>query len=294
MKIRQIAKIKAGQDGAIYDNYLFRFDTRGNCCVYDVSSFAANGDEVIDLAPISEFSLDRVDEIMPHSNSVCFGSDYYEEGDEFPLLYTNVYNTYAKCAEFENTNNRRCGECCVYRIKREGEAFSSELVGIIAIGFTSDRALWRSSGDVADVRPYGNFVVDTENRKYWAYTMRDGERETRYFRFRLPSLSSGKPDDVLGIPRVTLTPSDIEEQFDVPYHNYVQGGIFHGGKVYEVEGFGKDVRAAIRVIDTEKKCEELYFDFYSAGYEVEPEFIDFYNEKCIYIDAHGSVFYLEF
>ena len=29
-------------------------------------------------------------------------------------------------------------------------------------------------------------------------------------------------------------------------------------------------------------------------YEYEPEFIDFWGEKCIYSDAHGNVFILEF
>ena len=41
-------------------------------------------------------------------------------------------------------------------------------------------------------------------------------------------------------------------------------------------------------------CVSLFFDFFEAGYEVEPEFIDFYGEKCIYGDAHGRIFELIF
>lgn len=287
MKIKHIASIKPGQDGAIFGNNVFRFDARGNCKVYDFSGVDFEASEPIELLPIAEFTLDRAGEITPHSNSVVFGKEYFAEGDEFPLLYTNIYNTYAKAED------KMCGVCCVYRIERCEDTFRSTLVQIIEIGFTEDRELWRSCGDIVDVRPYGNFVIDTDNGNYWAYVMRDGERRTRYFKFNLPRLSDGKPDLRFGVPRVVISREDILEFFDVPYHNYVQGGVFYKGKVYEVEGFGKDVRAAIRVIDTEKKREQLYFDFYEAGYEAEPEFIDFYRERCIYIDAHGRVFFLE-
>lgn len=287
MKIKQIASIKPGQDGAIFNDTLFRFDTRGNCKVYDLSTLSLDKAEISELIPQAEFTLDRADEITPHSNSVVFGKEYYAEGDEFPLLYTNIYNTYAK------SEDKMCGVCCVYRIERREGGFTSTLVQIIEIGFTDSRELWRSSGEVQDVRPYGNFVIDTENSKYWAYVMRDGERKTRYFRFNLPALSCGELDLRFGVKRAVLSAADIEEFFDVPYHNYVQGGVFCNGKIYEVEGFGKDVRSAIRVIDTEKKCEELYFDFYEAGYPAEPEFIDFWRASCVYIDAHGNVFILD-
>ena len=288
MKIKHIANIKPGQDGAIFGHNLFRFDSRGNCKVYDISELDFDTDTVKEISPVSEFTLDHAAEITPHSNSVVFGKEYYAEGDEFPLLYTNIYNTYAKAED------KMCGVCCVYRIERTEGGFTSTLVQLIEVGFTDDRGLWRSSGDTVDVRPYGNFVIDTENMKYWAYVMRDGEKTTRYFKFNLPKLSDGETDSRFSVKRVVLSSGDIEEHFDVPYHNYVQGGVFHDGKIYEVEGFGKDVRSAIRVIDTEKKCQELYFDFYEAGYPVEPEFIDFYLGRCVYVDAHGNVFCLDF
>ena len=288
MKIKQIAKIRGGQDGAIYGGYIFRFDSKGNCSVYDFSSPDFSGEHVAELKPIAEFTLDRVSDITPHSNSVVFGSERYEAGDEFPLLYTNVYNTYSGAVD------KMCGVCCVYRITRDDSSFSSKLVGLITVDFTDDRELWRSPAEVADIRPYGNFVIDTENRKYWAYVMRDGVRETRYFRFALPSLADAEIDPRFGVPNAHLKDADIEKYFDAPYHNYVQGGVFHTGKVYEVEGFGKDVRAALRVINTEEEREELYFDFYDVGYGDEPEFIDFFGDRCVYIDAHGNVFYLEF
>ena len=286
MKINHIANIRRGQDGAIFGGFLFRFTEKGDGCVYDISSLSFS-ENVGELSPVAQITLDKVDVIIPHSNSVVFGTEYFEEGDEFPLLYTNVYNTYA------NAENKMCGACCIYRVTREGYDFSTRLVGLIEIGFTDDRRLWRSSGEVTDVRPYGNFVIDRDASKYWAFVMRDGDRTTRYFRFALPRLSDGKIDARLGVPKVTLSVEDIEEYFDTPYHNFMQGAVCYGGKIYEVEGFGKEQRSAIRIIDTVRKCEELYFDFYEAGYEHEPELVDFYKDRCIYIDRPGNVFCLE-
>ena len=165
MEFKQIASSKYGQDGAIFGDLYFRFDHLGACSVYDLSALDFN--TVAELSPIAEFTLDRADEIAPHSNAVCFGSEYYCEGDEFPLLYSNIYNNYAKAED------RLVGVCCVYRIFREVDGFSSRLVGLIEIGFTDD-ALWRSEG-VEDVRPYGNFVVDCERERLYAYVMRDGD-----------------------------------------------------------------------------------------------------------------------
>ena len=286
MKMKHIAKIESGQDGAIFGDYLFRFDSRGAGKVYLLSSLSFDATEPCELSPICKFTLDRAEEIVPHSNSVFFGSEYFDEGDEFPLLYSNMYNNFAK------REDRMIGVVCVYRITRSGVDFSSELVGLIKVGFADERGLWLSRGEVADVRPYGNFVADNKNGKLYAFVMRDGDKMTRYFRFAMPSVKSGVPDAKFGINTVTLSEADIEEYFDVPYHNYMQGAIFHEGKIYEVEGFGKDVRSAIRIIDTEKKCEQLYFDFYEAGYGIEPEFIDFFGSKCIYGDAHGNLFLL--
>ena len=236
MKFKQIASSKYGQDGAIFGNLLFRFDHLGVCSVYDLSALDFN--TVVGLSPISEFTLDRADEIAPHSNAVCFGSEYYCEGDEFPLLYSNIYNNYAKAED------RLVGVCCVYRIFRLDGGFSSKLIGLIEIGFTED-TLWRSE-DVEDIRPYGNFVVDCERGHLYAYVMRDGEKKTRYFSFTLPSIKDGKPDSRFGVNKVTLTKEDILDYFDTPYHNFIQGGIAKDGKVYEVEGLPSFMEGSVK------------------------------------------------
>ena len=118
MKFTETSHAKTGQDGAIFGNLMFRFDTMGNCLVYDTAEI----DKRAELPIVAEFSLSKNDPVIPHANSVVFGADYYCDGDEFPLIYLNVYNNYAKC------ENKRVGECCVYRLMRKGESFEFGIV----------------------------------------------------------------------------------------------------------------------------------------------------------------------
>lgn len=285
MNIKPFATMPKGQDGAIFGDLLFRFNARGKGKVYDLRTAAAGAE----MTPIATLMLDRADQIVPHSNAVCFGTEYAVEGDEFPLLYSNIYNNYAKEAD------RRVGVCCVYRLYRDGEGFATTLLQLIRIGFTEDSALW-CSPDAADVRPYGNFTIDRERGLFWAYVMRDSSRTTRYFSFRLPRLADGETDAALGIPCVTLSPADILTQFDCDYHDYVQGGCCHGGKIYSVEGFHADGEhpPALRVIDTLAQKQVLLTALADHGCLIEPECIDFWGETCCYSDAHGAVYTVEF
>ena len=120
MKINYLAKIKSGQDGAIFGDYLLRFGADGRGKAYSLLPLA-NGEDPLEL---DSLTLDKSDLIVPHSNSVVFGNEYYAEGDEFPLMYTNIYNNYAK---YEDTLR---GVTCVYRVQREGNKFLTTLVGI--------------------------------------------------------------------------------------------------------------------------------------------------------------------
>lgn len=279
MKINPITKIVGGQDGVVFNDYLFRFDGKGNCAVYDVNNISD---------PITCFILDKSDVIVPHSNAVMFGNEYYCEEDEFPLLYSNIYNNYAKA------ENKLKGVCCVYRLQKKGTEFTTTLVQLIEIGFVQDEC-WKSQ-DGDDVRPYGNFTIDTENSIYYAFTMRDESNTTRYFSFVLPKLQEGEFDEVYQVKRVVLEKKDIIGQFDCEYHRYVQGACYNKGKIYSLEGFTDDVKnpPALRIIDTEKQCQLAYIPFSDFGLTVEPEMIDFANGICYYCDNHGNLYMIEF
>ena len=281
MELKLIGKTEEGQDGAIWGKELFRLDHLGNCIVYDLQD---------GLRETARFVLDKSKLIVPHSNAVVFGCEYYEAGDEYPLLYSNIYNNYAKA------ENPLRGVCCVYRLQRKENSFVTTLVQLIEIGFVEDSRYWRSSDDAEDVRPYGNFVIDRDAEIYYGFTMRDACKTTRYFSFKMPKVRDGKLDEVYGVRKVTLQPSDILDYFDCEYHRFVQGACAHGGKIYSVEGFNDDPNtlAAIRVIDPAEKKQLFYKAFTDFGTALEPECIDFYGDTCMYSDAHGNLYEISF
>ena len=281
MKFHQAATIKGGQDGAIFGKYLFRFNHKGEGRVYDLELI-----EKGEAEPIADILLDKKETVCPHCNSVTFGAEYFSEGDEFPLLYANIYNNYAK------EEDKLKGVCCVYRITRDGKGFKTALVQLIEIGFVEDAALWKADVDQDGVRPYGNFAVDRENGTLYAFVMRNEERGTAYFAFDLPKLADGAPDERFGAKKVTLNKDDIKNHFVCPEHHYVQGACCHGGKIYSLEGFKNN--PALRVIDPQKGVQESVTFFSDFGVIDETEFIDFYGEKCYYGDCHGLLFRIVF
>lgn len=285
MKIQGLGKIGGGQDGAIYNGILFRFNHLGHGAAFDLSK-AGEGKV---LSPFATFVLDKSNILAPHSNAVFFGTHFYEEGDEFPLLYSNIYNNF--CGK----EDPMIGVCLVYRLVRTGDSFKTTLVQMIEIGFHENAALWKAYPDKHGVRPYGNFLIDKKTNAYYAYVMRTEESGTRYFKFRIPSVTEGEIDPSFGVRRLVLTEADILDFFDCPYHFYIQGGIAYEGKIYSTEGFAysEENLPAIRVIDLEKKEQIAYTNLVALGYHEEPEMIDFSNGICYYSDAHGALYTVE-
>ena len=284
--LNSMADGKNRQDGAIFGGYLFRFEASGKCNVYKMNELLNSSSASV--SPATSFVLDKADIIKPHSNSVAFGNEYFEKGDEFPLLYCNIYNNYAA---FENP---LCGVTCVYRLVKDGECFKTTLVQLIEIGFTND-PVWRSE-NIKDFRPFGNFAIDAENSLYYAFTMRDEEQITRYFSFVLPKVSDGVFDAEYGVNRVILNKNHIITWFDCEYHRCIQGACCYKGFIYSTEGFTNSAEnpPAIRIIDAKNKVQIKKYLLSDYGITVEPEMIDFENDICYYSDDEGNFYKLTF
>lgn len=289
MKIQKVAVSTGGQDGAFWGDYLFRFEADGTGVVQDARPLDSAGDGVVELPVVAEIHFNENDPVIPHCNAVVFGIEYFAPDDEFPLMYANIYNNYS------GAEDRREGMCCVYRLQRNGTAFSLTLVQIIQIGFKDD-LLWISGGETKDIRPYGNFVIDCEKNLLHAFTMRDADRVSRYFTFNLPKLSDGEWSETYGVRFVTLGKEDVCQWFDTEYHCFIQGGCCYGGKIYSSEGFtrSEENAPALRVIDPEQKKQMFHCNLLKLGYEEEAEFVDFRNGKCYYSDACGTIYQVEF
>ena len=93
MEVRRLTKIARGQDGAVWGSYLFRFQMDGSCHVYDLEDLKPTAPGGYQRA-LCCMDLDKTDRIVPHANSVFFGTGFYDPMDEFPLLYVNIYNNY--------------------------------------------------------------------------------------------------------------------------------------------------------------------------------------------------------
>ncbi len=272
-----VAKLQGAQDGAFWNGYLFHLDADGCCRVYSFEK----------ASPVASFYLDQKERIIPHSNAVFFGKEYFQENDPFPLLYTNIYNNYAK------ETDRRLGECLVYRIRKTKDGFSTQLLQSIRIGFT-DTDLWQSEYR-ADIRPYGNFAYDATTDRLVAFVMRDQTHTTRCFTFPMPKITDGTPD-AYGVKQVILREEELCDHFDTAYMNFMQGAACHNGYLYSVEGFynDKDHAPALRIIDLQQKKQVLAVDLLQKGYLAEPECIDVYQGQTYYVDGDGTWYQVEF
>ena len=92
-------------------------------------------------------------------------------------------------------------------------------VWFFLIGFTDDYDLWNSAEDngYPYYLPYGNFVVDTDGDKLWAFVLRNGEEQTRFLSFDLPEIGDGIYSETYGCNLVTLESTDIIEMFDTEH-----------------------------------------------------------------------------
>jgi len=126
--------------------------------------------------------------------------------------------------------------------------------------------------------------------------MRDEKDGTRYFTFLPPSVEDGEIDSVWGVRRVVLGAEKILEAFDCAHHHFIQGACARSGLIYSTEGFSDHEveRPAIRVVDPCSREQITCVDLISLGYTDEPEMIDFYGDTCLYSDAHGNLYELEF
>ena len=180
--------------------------------------------------------------------------------------------------------------CCVYRLQREGLDFRATLVQLLKIGFADEKGLWLSDGDITDVRPFGNFVVDRDAGLLHVFVMRDGDRTTRYFTFRLPDVTTGVLSAEYGVRTAVLEVPDILSYFDTPYHLYIQGACCHNGLIYSSEGFNADIPPSLRIIDPAAKRQLEHTNLADLGFPTEAEFIDFRGDRCYYSDGVGDLF----
>ena len=253
------------QDGCVYNDYFFIFDSIGQCDVYNLTSYNL----------VDTFKLPDYLGLVPHSNSACFGSKYCET-DSFPLLYVNLYNNYP----FDEST---FGMCVVYRITYDGH-FSCEIVQAIKIGFTSNSELW--IGGHHGSSPYGNFLI--ENDYLWVYLSDYDSLSTRFFKFKLPPINVSNNSTYL-----TLDKNDIVLYFDTIFFDHIQGGTIYNGVLYSLEGLGSEDSPAVMRAVFLKTQKVLSLSLNNLLGQIEPECIALYDDSFLITEHRGRVFCLK-
>lgn len=248
---------KSIQDCAIYGDTIFQF--------YSTAPTGIVAGNLVDYTTIATGTLAE----SLHANTVSFSDTFYDEADEYPLLYVNEYQT----------GNTPSGKCYVYRLAIQNSTITANLVQTITLGFISDAEYGSASNAI---RKDCSFVVDTDRRKLIVYLEREREKTTRFYEFSLPEISNAS---------VTLSQDAIERYFDVEYINFPQGACYVAGCVFVSSGASDGSDAQISVIDLRLGKTKTIIPLYRYNLITEPAFIDIYDGKIVF--GTGIVFELD-
>lgn len=260
------------------DTYLGQISTTKDSLIKGTGQWLTAGTEITESLILSIAPSTKTIALIAYDNTTE-PTYSLSSAEELCYMYSNIYNSYASASD------KHIGECCVYNVTNTDNTWTNELKQLIKIGFINNAEYWTPS---SEARPYGNFVVDAENKYLYAFTMYTSKNLTYWYKFNLPAVTDGTWSDTYGCYVCTLNIEDIIDSWTTAHQNYVQGACVYKNLIYSTEGFngatGINV-ARMRIIDPAKKKEIATFHFYSDDDPVEPEMIDFYNGICYY----GSV-----
>lgn len=263
-----------------YDNegtYLGQPNKDGTALGFENTTWVAantitNTSEILTLNPnVSQIAIISYNSTMPsYEITTSDTAGIY--------LYTNIYNSYASATD------KHLGECCVYKIN-DMDTYANTLAQVIKVGFVNDVNYWPPANHS---RPYGNFIVDSDNGLLYAYVMYDNVG-IKWYKFNLPAMDAGEYNSTYGCNVVTLTTNDILDSWVTEYHHYIQGACCHNGLLYATNGItnGSGTYApTVRVIDPTSHQEIATFHVAADGITDEAECIDFYEGKLHYGTPH--------
>ena len=220
------------QGGDSWGDYFFQFVTNNSVVrVYDLSTKT-----LVQTVTIGGSQRGFVSNC--HGNTACFGNEYYDAEDIFPLIY--VSTGYA--------SGGYTG-ALVYRITQHNEVFFITLVQTIK--FPVDKSSWTE------------FVPGEDGIAYLCYTS-----ERIIFKVTMPKLKDGD---------VIITRDDAIETYQfTPQPNWMstsrnQDRLFYHGKILYISGVPPGEASAFVVLNLETLERETIIDFKKIGLNTEPE-----------------------
>ena len=261
------------QGGAIYKDQLVCLmatdemsGEKYNGFIYDIIT----GKKIANLLFLS--TIGNIAFAKPHANQVSFGTTFYDEKSEFPLLYVSQVN--GGSTALWSSSERGV---LVYNLEKsiiDGvETYNPALVQVIIPDLT-DIIIMRKIGKYTP-----NYIVNTDNNQLVVI----GYPNESWFNyvgpqpiafFNIPSISEGE--------EIVLTGSDIINSFLLPTSEGIGQSFCKDGMLYVSGGFWK--HGTIRIIDLSKKevVKKVELDQFTSG---EPQFFGMWRNRFLYYEA---------
>ena len=239
------------QGGDVYNDFYFQFqDKNANLYVYDVKEKS--------LA----YAISMEAESINHCNNASFSRIFYEEGDEYPLIYVS------------NSNTPSYNHVQVYRITSIKGSLGVEKVQEIVLPEANET----NNLFATDV------IMDNYNG--YMYVASKGivieDEIGRLIKFRIPD-----PHNKV----VCLTEADILDSFKMPFFRCRQGATIVGNKMFFVAGVPHwGFNPEFLIIDLEKKVPIYIANLKDFGYNKEPESVFLYKGNIFISSNRTGIF----
>lgn len=251
--IQEITKYMNQSSGGVsvqgadcYGDYLFQFQDK-NAAVYIYNLKEKKYLGKVSLKPNNN----------NHCNNTSFSRIFYQEGDEFPLIYVS------------GSGSGTYNQVQVYRITRSGSSFSLEQVQEIILpkASSANNLYWTGA------------ILDNDNNYMYIYGNMNG---AQIVRFNIPEAHQAS---------VSLNDKDILEQFTLDKFTHQQGANIKDGLLYVFDGVPAwgDTNY-LRIIDLKNKKELAKINIMEKGFKVEPEGTFFYKKE-LYCASNNSGIY---
>ena len=168
-----------GQSGACYGDYLFIATAN----MKDIKMYNLRTKSLVytfDTIGFADFLKDSPS--VYHCNQACFGPDFYQEGDPFPLLYISQRN---------NVDGR-----CFYQVFR---IILPELIGDEYDSFSLEQVqtIYLPAMTIKNALGNANLAIDGDNRLMYTYSRNNKTTDFNYGQckisvFSLPSVYESK------------------------------------------------------------------------------------------------------
>lgn len=196
-----------------------------------------------------------------HSNTVNFGTEFYDPGDEFPLVYVST-----------GYNDGNYSGALVYRIVKNGGVYSLVLVQTLKFPGTE----------------WTEFVTAGA----YCYVQKEVGGSETYYKFPMPTLQDGS--EVIFDYSEAISTSSLGGKPAWYAGSQRQGRVYHGGKLYYVSGVPPSETLLLIQADLEQGVKEVEINLAEVSITAEPEAAFFWGNKlCIAFWQNATIYQIE-